>query len=169
MKKLLWLCIIWCSIIQYSYACTQDSTPIEDDVLQNSYQLIIIATVSDSTPITGNNPDIWFLEPDIIYSLNTNKTFKWDDSVKEFSIAAETKSLCGNRPFQIWEKYLLYLNPSRVNSNRYVVYQPATVRVLHEDIDIPYDTIWEQLWYQISSTLKKSISTIQQFIINMQK
>lgn len=140
-----------------------------DDVLRNSYQLIVIATVTKITPITGNNPDIWFLEPDIIYSLNTNKTFKWDDSVKEFSIAAETKSLCGSSSFTMWEKYLLYLNQSKVDPDRYLFSPTAKSRVLHEDIDIPYDTMWEQLWYQISSTLRKSISTIQQFIINMQQ
>ncbi len=169
MKKFLWLYIILCWIVNYSYACTLDSTPIPEDVLRNSYELIVIASVSNITQLEKKNTEIWFSEPDTLYSFITNKVFKWDDSVEKFTIAADTQSLCGSLSFTMWEKYLLYLNQSKVDPDRYLFSPTAKSRVLHEDIDIPYDTIWEQLWYQISSTLKKLISNIQQFTLNMQQ
>lgn len=162
MLKLLWLCIISCWIINYSYACSW--VLISDEELRINHELIVTATVHNIEQVTmqpnkDNIPS--FGEPDIFYNFHIEKTFKGDQDIKTFTIAEASLSSCSTS-YMSWSTYLLYLNKSTHKNNLYHPYTPATqVQNYGENIQPEFNPLRENKRYKEYNIIKTTLFRVQ--------
>jgi hypothetical protein len=172
MKKFLWLCIIWCWLISYSYACSW--VHLSDEELRMDHELIVTATVDNIEQITNqlNNDNILsYPEPYMFYNFHVQKTFKWDQNIKTFIIPQERFSSCSDW-YRTWTIYLLYLHQNPNKENWYSPYTPATqVWDYWDNIQPTFKPLRENKRHKAYKSTQTTILRIQQktqvFFINI--
>ena len=144
-------CFTW-----YSVACSRIAISDEEERIRSD--LIVTARVDkiEHVPIqTNTGTTLSFPEPDMFYNFQVEKTFKWDQEIKKFTIAEESFSSCSSS-YRSWTTYLLYLNPSKANENQYYSYR-SKVRDYGENIRPEFNPLREKQWYKQYTIIKTAL------------